>query len=88
MPLVIAAAASDWLSTRVIGEAALLAVAAVVIGYVVHRIWPKGASPQLFAVLAAIGFLGALSWYGSAGATIAIVILVAISAVMAFTGML
>lgn len=82
------AAISDWFTTRVFGEATLLAVVAVVIGYIVHRIWPKGFSPQLFAVLSAIVFLGALAWYGSAGATLAIVIFIAIAAVMAFTGML
>lgn len=85
---VIAAAISDWLAPRVFGEAALLAVAAVVIAYVMHRIWPKGLSPQLFAVLSGIAFLGVLAWYGSKGATLAIVILIAIAAVMAFTGML
>ena len=85
---VIVAAISDWFTTRVLGEAALLAVVAVVIAWVVLRIWPKGFSPQLFGVLAAIVFLGGLAWYGSMGATLAILILVAIAVVMAFTGML
>ncbi len=86
--LVIVAAVADWFSGRVLGEAALLAVAAVVLGYVVWRLWPKPFAAQLFGVLAATAFLGGMAYIGSKGAALAIVLLVAIGAIMAFTGML
>lgn len=79
---------AGWLSTRILGEAALLAVAAVVLGYLVARFWPKQFAAQLFGMLAATAFLGGLAYMGSTGAALAIVLLLIGGAIMALTGML
>ena len=79
---------ADWFTTRVFGEAALLAVGAVVIGYLVARYWPRQFGAQLFGLLAGAAFLGGLAYSGSKGAVLAMLLIAAIGAIMAFTGML
>ncbi|MDX2288325.1 MAG: hypothetical protein NW217_05825 [Hyphomicrobiaceae bacterium] len=68
----------SFLDTRLIGEATLILIGAIVLGYVVSRIWPKSANPQLFGTLAAFALVGALSYMGVAGAGVALAVLVAL----------
>jgi hypothetical protein len=88
MTALVAALFTDWISPRLIGEAALSAVGAITLGFIVARIWPRGMSPQLFGILVAAGFLGVLAYFGFVGAMVAIVFLVVLAAVMALSGML
>ena len=89
-PLAIAAVplASEWLSTRTLGEATLIAVGAFIAGYLVSLIWPKGYNPQVFGTLTAVAIVGSLAYLGSTGAGIALIIMVALAALMAIAGIL
>lgn len=69
---------TDWLDTQIIGEATLIVIAAVVVGYVISRIWPKKAQPQLFGTLAAFALVAGLSYLGNAAAGIALYVLIGI----------
>lgn len=68
---------TSWLDTQLIGEVTLVIVGAVVLGYIVSRIWPKRANPKLFGTLAAFAVVGGLSYLGNAAAGIALYILIA-----------
>jgi len=70
-----------WLDTRVLGEATLVGVAAVAVGALAMRLWPKGANPQLFGVLAAFLFTGGLAYAGSTGAGLALVVLIVVAVI-------
>jgi hypothetical protein len=76
------------LSSRAIGGALLLTIAAIVIGYVVWMIWPKKHYPGLFAILAAAAFVGTLSFAGSTSATLAIVFLAILGVLFGVLGLL
>ena len=56
--------AADVFGARFLGEATLLAVGAVVVGYIVAAIWPKKYNPQLFGFLAAATLVGGLFYNG------------------------
>ncbi len=75
-------------SARTFGLAVLIAIAAIVLGYVVRMFWPKQHNPQLFAVLAAAALVGGLAFAGNTAAMLAILLMIAIAALMAFAGML
>jgi hypothetical protein len=79
-------AQTDWFSGATLGGAVLLAIAAIVIGYVVAMIWPMQHHPRLFGCLAAAAFLAALAAAGSTAATMAIALLLAIGAVTLAVG--
>ena len=49
-----------WLSSRILGGATLISIAAFVLGYVVSLIWPKQHNPQVFGCLAALALVGVL----------------------------
>ncbi len=66
----------SFLDPRLIGEATLILIGAIVLGYVVSRIWPKRANPQLFGTLAAFALVGALSYLGNAAAGVALAVLI------------
>lgn len=65
---------APYLSSKAIGGAVLLSIAAFIIGYIVQMIWPRKHHPKLFGVLAALTLLGALSYSGSTSATLALVL--------------
>ncbi len=69
---------TSWLDTRLIGEATLIMIGAIVLGYIVSRIWPKNSNPQLFGSLAAFALVAALSYLGNAAAGIALYLLIAV----------
>ncbi len=77
---------TSWFSTQILGEAVLISVGAIVIGYLVALYWPKEHNPSLFGSLAAIALVGALAYLGNAGAALAIFIVIIVCAVLAFTG--
>lgn len=54
--------------TRQLGTAALIAIAAIVVGVVVRRFWPQSFQPTLFGWLAALAFVAALAYVGVASA--------------------
>jgi hypothetical protein len=81
-------AVADWFTTRTLGEATLIAVGAVIVGFIVARAWPKGLQPQLFGALVAIAIVGGLAYWGSKGAGLALIVMVALLALMAVAGIL
>lgn len=70
--------AADLFSSRTLGEAVLITVAAIVLGYGVAWFWPKHLNPSLFGSLAAIAMVGGLAYLGSTGATLAIGVVTAL----------
>ena len=82
------ASAWDIFSIRTLGEATLISVAAIIVGFVVSKIWPKHQSPQLFGALAATLLVGGLAYLGSAGAGLSLVILILFGAVLAIAGVM
>lgn len=69
---------TSWLDTRLIGEATLIVIGAIVLGFVVSRLWPKKAYPRLFGTLAAFALVGAMSYLGNAAAGVALYVLLAV----------
>ena len=55
---------------RVLGEATLIAIGAITLGFLVRRIWPRSMQPLLFGWLAATGVVAALAYFGGASAGI------------------
>ena len=50
--------------TRALGQATLIAVAAIVVGVIVRRLWPKSINPVLFGALAGLGLVAGLAALG------------------------
>ena len=53
---------------RRVGEATLIAIAAIVLGVIVWRRWPRGMYPVLFGWLSAIALVAGLAYAGVATA--------------------
>lgn len=68
--MMLAAALGDW--PRLIGEIALVTAAAVMIGFLILKLWPKSANPQMFAFLIPFVAVALLAYFGSASAAIAL----------------
>lgn len=50
--------------TRALGQATLIAVAAIIVGVMVRRFWPKSMYPVMFGALAGLGVVAALAAAG------------------------
>ena len=68
---------TELFSVQTIGEATLILIGAIVIGYVVTKVWPKRHNPQLFGTLIAIAVVGGLAYIGNMAAGIALALLIA-----------
>ena len=55
---------------RVLGEATLSAIGAIILGFLVRRIWPRSMQPLLFGWRAATGVVAALAYFGVSSAGI------------------
>ena len=77
--------AATW-GGQILGEATLMTVGAILLGYVVTMLWPKTHNPQLFGFLAAVTLVGALAYVGFAGATVALVVLLGIAVLLLSVG--
>ena len=75
-PALFAASWWSWLDSRIIGEATLISVGAIGLGYLVSKIWPARLNPQLFGTLAAFLLVGGLTYAGSTGGALALALLV------------
>jgi hypothetical protein len=64
---------------RFVGEVALLTVAAVVLGYATYKVVPKGYGRDFVAGILPFLMLGVLSYLGSIGAAVALVLFVIIA---------
>ena len=53
---------------RVLGEATLIAIGAIFVGFLVRRVWPRSMQPLLFGWLAATGVVAALAYFGVSSA--------------------
>ena len=53
-----------------LGLATLIAVAAIFVGFLVRRMWPRAMNPLLFGWLAATAFVAALTYLGVPGAAL------------------
>lgn len=78
----------SWFSSKTVGLAVLISIAAIVIGYVVSVLWPKDHNPSLFGFLAAIAFVGGLAAAGNTAATMAILIVILASLSLAMIGVM
>ncbi|MDX2308972.1 MAG: hypothetical protein NW216_12085 [Hyphomicrobium sp.] len=67
---------------KMIGEVALIAIGAIMLGYFVYKIWPKRFNPVLFGFLATFGAVGGLAYMGNAAAAVALVLIVGLSVVL------
>jgi hypothetical protein len=68
----------EWFDMRLVGEATVILVGALVFGYALGRLWPKRLHPEFFGTLAALAVVGALAWWGSQAAGLALVVLILI----------
>jgi len=82
--------ASDWswFGTRTFAEATLISIGAIIVGYVVSRIWPRGFNPELFGTLTAIALVAALAYMGSTGAGVALIFCIIIAVLLALAGVM
>ncbi len=62
---------------RVLGEATLIAIGAIFIGFLVRRVWPRSMQPLLFGWLAATGVVAALAYFGVSSAGIVLWLFIA-----------
>jgi hypothetical protein len=83
-----ALSSTSSVASRFVGEMALLIIAAVAIGYIIAKFWPKSANPQLFATLIPFTGLAVAAYLGSGAAAAALVgfAIVAIGAFMTGIG--
>jgi amino acid transporter len=92
MPTVMLAVAlyapAPWWSGRIFGEAILITIAAVVIGYIIARMWPKDQNPSLFGSLAAMALVGGLAAAGMPAAILAIILVLCIGTLLACVGIM
>ena len=77
--------AASW-GSHLLGEATLITVGAIVLGYVVSMLWPKTHNPQLFGFLAAVTLVGGLAYAGMAGASLALLLLFGIAVLLMSVG--
>lgn len=66
-PLVVMLDAGMWSALsdpKELGLATLIAVGAILFGFVVRRMWPRSMNPLLFGWLAATAFVAALAYIG------------------------
>ncbi len=68
--------------TRQLGQATLIAIAAVVVGFIVRRVWPKSLSPVLFGTLAGLGVVAGLAALGVPQAGIVLWFAIAVAVVL------
>lgn len=76
----------DFFSTRTLGEAGLVTVGAFVIGFVVSRFVPRRLKPEFCGFLAALLVVSGLAYLGSAGAGLALFIVIALGALLLWSG--
>ena len=76
----------EWLDTRTLGEMALIAIGAIVLGYVISKIWPKQHNPGLFGTLAALTLVGGLAYMGNTAAALALGLLIVLAVSAAALG--
>lgn len=74
------------LDPRFLGEATLIIIGAVILGFIIARIWPKSLNPKLFGALAAFGAVAALAYFGSAAAGLALVVLIIMAILLVILG--
>lgn len=65
-----------------LGLMVMIAVAAIIIGRIVHNLWPKGSNPALWGTLAAVLFVGGLAYAGVAEAAVVVWLFIAAAVVM------
>lgn len=87
MPLIVVLADTGLMSVltdpRKVGEATLIAIAAIVIGVIVWRRWPKSLQPALFGWLAALGVVAGLAYAGVASAGLVLWLFIAAAVLLA-----
>lgn len=71
---------------RLLGEAALIMIGAIILGFVVASLWPKKSNPKLFGALATFGVVAGLSYFGNAAAGLALVVLILIAIIVVILG--
>lgn len=78
--------AAELFSPRTLGEAGLVTVVAIVLGFVASRFWPNRLNPQLFGFMVALLVVSGLAYFGSAGAGLALFVVVALGALLLWSG--
>ena len=85
-PLMVLADAGLWAmlsDPRKVGEATLIAIAAIIIGVIVWRRWPRALQPALFGWLAALGVVAGLAYAGVATAGLVLWLFIAAAILLA-----
>mgnify|MGYP001267621881 CR=1 FL=1 len=75
------------LSARFVGETVIYAIIASILGYVIHKAWPRSLNPDIFAVVLPLLLLALAAYWGSAAAAEAIVLFIALAVAAFFVGM-
>lgn len=73
---------APFTDTRALGEATLIAIAAIVVGVLVRRFWPKGIYPVAFGILAGLGLIAGLAALGVPTAGLMLWLAIAAAAVL------
>ena len=68
--------------TRSLWLATLIAVGAIIVGFVVRRMWPRSMNPTLFGALAAVGVVAALAALGVPTAGLVLWAAIAVAALL------
>lgn len=79
-PLAVVLDTSIWgvfSDPKQLGLSTLIAVGAILVGYVVRRMWPRRMNPPLFGWLAAVAVVGALAYMGVPGAALVLWLFIA-----------
>lgn len=82
-PLLLAAGLGELFSdSRVLGTATLIAVGAMIVGFIVRRFWPKGMYPVAFGTLAGLAVVAGLAALGVPTAGIVLWLAIATAAIL------
>jgi hypothetical protein len=84
--MLIAALTDGW--PKFVGEIALLAIGAGLIGFLISKVVPASLNPSLFAVLIPLLILATLAYLGSAAAGTALLILAGLAVAGFLLGMM
>jgi hypothetical protein len=81
-------AGGPWwgMSLQLIGEVAFITVGGIVLGYLILKVWPKFLNPPLFAIVVPLLIAAGFAYMGSAGAAIALILLLTVGVGAMFLG--
>lgn len=72
---------------QLVGEIAFITAGAVMLGYLIAKLWPSTLNPQMFAVLFPFTIVAVFAYLGSTSAALALAVLALVAMAAFFLGL-